>query len=355
MSKVSLMLDSGTYSAWRSKQSIDFERYIEYIHDNSAYVGTVVNLDVIPAEFGKNPTPYEVEQSAAVGFANWDQMRREGIDAMPVFHQGESFRWLERMLETGCSYVGISPANDRVTGKKMEWLDEVFQFLCGDKGYPVIKTHGFGVTAMEIMFRYPWYSADSSSWMLCSAFGSVIVPFSDQNGYDYSRSPRMISLSMTSKSGNRPKASLRPGQHLNSLGAKEKAYMTKYLESLDTGYSVDEMQNDYEARAVACARYYQEMVKRQTLPRFTARRSGLFSEKVDSWRETSTQPLWKRMKFIFTMTLSEQHNEVLQRIEESNRLVSYFYFQPSKCNLDLRQYVRTGKWIKKSDRRKVKK
>ena len=40
----------------------------------------------------------------------------------------------------------------------LPWLDRIFStYICDDKGFPKVKTHGFGLTT-SLMIRYPWYS-----------------------------------------------------------------------------------------------------------------------------------------------------------------------------------------------------
>ena len=50
------------------------------------------------------------------------------------------------------------------------------KYLTDGSGKPRLKVHGFGITAIPIMERYPWWSVDSSSWIQSAAFGSIITP-----------------------------------------------------------------------------------------------------------------------------------------------------------------------------------
>src|SRR5487761_2695056 len=194
-----LMLDSGAFTAWRKKSSVDLEEYINYIRKNCEHIDIAVNLDVIPGEFGRVPEPAEVEASAQQGWNNMLTMEAEGIFPMPVFHMGESFKWLHRMIEHGSRYIGISPANDRTTNEKILWLDRVFVEIVDSKGWPVVKTHAFGVTSVPILFRYPWYSADSAAWVFTAATGGIMVPKSKNGFFNYSEKPYVVSVSTREK------------------------------------------------------------------------------------------------------------------------------------------------------------
>lgn len=63
------------------------------------------------------------------------------------------------------------------TTKLIPWLDNLFKnYLCNKDGTARVKLHGFGLTTMKLLLRYPWYSVDSTSWMMTSNMGSIYVP-----------------------------------------------------------------------------------------------------------------------------------------------------------------------------------
>ena len=70
---------------------------------------------------------------------------------MPVFHQNDKFEWLERYLNYGVEYLGISPANDKSSSSRMMWLNECMKYICDKKGFPKVKIHGFAVTSFLLM------------------------------------------------------------------------------------------------------------------------------------------------------------------------------------------------------------
>ena len=98
----------------------------------------------------------------------------------PIFHQGEDFKHLKRMLETTfdgkhIEYIGISPANDVQTKDKKKWFEQVYQII-RDSSNPNVKTHAYGMTSFEALEQYPIYSADSTSWLLNAAMGAIMTP-----------------------------------------------------------------------------------------------------------------------------------------------------------------------------------
>jgi hypothetical protein len=209
---INVMMDSGAFTAWnlaqRKKQEGDpnWEKYLVNIDDYAKFIEKykdvifrAVNLDVIPGQTGQEPTEQERIDSAEQGWKNYKYLKDVyGFDTIHVFHQGEPFKYLDRMLEE-CDYIGVSPSNDYTTEHKKEWLDHAFRHILTSQ-HPNIKTHGFGVTAKALVERYPWYSVDSSSHSFTAGLGTVFTPWgrvyiSDRNQSDpdhISSKPQMI-------------------------------------------------------------------------------------------------------------------------------------------------------------------
>jgi len=154
---LSLMLDSGAFSAWSLKKEIDLQEYISFINNNSKCITTTVNLDVI--------NPKSPNDAAKAGMENFRRMLDSGVKAMPVYHAREDFSYLEQMLEL-TDYIGLSTTSlvSPVEGK--HWSNLVWNFITDSKGLPIVRTHAFGDTAPLSLLTYPWYSADSATWMI---------------------------------------------------------------------------------------------------------------------------------------------------------------------------------------------
>ena len=190
-----LLLDSGAFSVWTQNVEIDLDDYIAFCEafpDCSYYV----NLDVIPGTPGKKSslTTETVEDACRRGWGNYQRMieRLPKHKVIPVFHQGDGIKWLEKYLNAGVRYIGISPANDRQTSgenhkatfpgrgnpvtTKLQWIRSLRHHLFDKAGRPVVKTHGFAVTSYDLMKAMEWHSVDSASWKLAGAWGSIYVP-----------------------------------------------------------------------------------------------------------------------------------------------------------------------------------
>lgn len=241
--ELEIILDSGAYSAWSLGEVINIEDYIKFIKKNEEYVDIIINLDVIPGEFGRVPSEKEVEASAQKGYENLKYLEKNNIKALPVFHQGEKLIWLEKLINEGYDYIGISPANDRTTEQKIVWLDTVFAPICTEDGVPKIKTHSFGATSLEILWRYPWWSADSTTWTRAGRYGSVFVPSLIGGIPDYSCSPNVLCVSdeaLKSSKGNRI------SRHYSSLSEEERAEVDGFFSV--RGFTYESLKNSWKNR-----------------------------------------------------------------------------------------------------------
>jgi len=234
---ITTILDSGAFSAWTKKKSIDIDEYIEFINAHKDIVDFYISLDVIPGEFGRNPTATEVEESGLQSVKNLEYMESKGLRPIPVFHQGEEFKYLTIYIEKGYDYIGISPANDRGTTEKIQWLDNVFEFISDDNGFPQIKAHGFGVTAFEIMFRYPWFSVDSASWAFTGAFGNIILPVVLFGIPVYTEPPIKVKIS------DRSPQDTEKAIHFKTLSPIEQKYIVNFV--ISKGYKLGKSFNKF--------------------------------------------------------------------------------------------------------------
>jgi hypothetical protein len=90
---------------------------------------------------------------------------------VPVFHGDQSTVWLERYADSGHKLVGLGSV-PRAGWKGMEY----YYGKCFDVAEKVgLKLHGFAVTSLSLMFRFPWYSVDSATWVKVAAYGKIIV------------------------------------------------------------------------------------------------------------------------------------------------------------------------------------
>lgn len=239
---VKILLDSGAYSAWTKGTAIDLDEYVKYCLEYLDWLDYIVNLDVIPGKgMYVKVSARELEESAEQGWRNYRYMLQSGIPKdklIHIFHQGEDFKWLARMVKS-VPYIGISPANDKTTSQKIEWMDACMDYVLDSKGMPIVKFHGFGVTTLRIMFRYPWFSVDSTSWVATSRVGTVYVPRYVNGNWVYDEDSWKIVVSSRS-----PK--IADGEeHFNNLSPVKKKIVGDYFAA--KGFKVGESQFHQES------------------------------------------------------------------------------------------------------------
>lgn len=182
--KRKIFVDSGAFSAHTKGRELDVDEYIQYLNDRQGCFEVIAQVDKIPGEFGKPKTHEQLIKAPDESWENYLYMRERVIDKdrlTPIFHQGEDFKHLHRMLETTFDgehipYIGISPANDVSTKEKAKWFETVFRII-RDSSNPNVKTHAFGMTSLDLLERYPFYSADSTSWIMTCANGSIMTKY----------------------------------------------------------------------------------------------------------------------------------------------------------------------------------
>lgn len=174
--KLDWMLDSGAYTAWRSKRPVDIQAYIQFIKAHEHTFPYVVCLDQIPGVFGRTPTSAQVEKAAEVSLTNFkimqDALPEMAERLIPVYHQGEELQHLEHLVEAGAKYIGISPTNGVPPKQRLSWSRTVLATLPKD-----IKTHGFGFSTVHPEDAV-FYSMDSSGWAQGGGYGWLLAPTS---------------------------------------------------------------------------------------------------------------------------------------------------------------------------------
>ena len=168
--KINLFLDSGAFSAWTQGVSINIREYISFIKEHEEVIEIYANLDVIGIG-GKQPNQLTAEMT----LKNQHIMEKAGLHPIPVFHYGEPISFLENYVKN-YDYLALGVAGNSGV-KLIPWLDVLFsKHICDEKGMPKLKIHGFAVTSLPLMLRYPWYSVDSTSWVITGRLGSIYIP-----------------------------------------------------------------------------------------------------------------------------------------------------------------------------------
>lgn len=212
---VKVFLDSGAFSAFTKGVQVDLPTYCDYVKRNADIVGVASVLDAIGDHKGT--------------FINQKEMELLGVVPLPCYHFGEPVEVLDFYV-SNYPYITIGGMVGKSPKQLKIWLDRIWEHhLTHPDGTPKLKVHGFGLTSLPLMMRYPWWSVDSSTWVQWAANGSILVPDVGQ-------------ISISSKSSARRVE----GMHLDTIAPIQR----EHVESVISGWGFDpqRLRDEYISR-----------------------------------------------------------------------------------------------------------
>lgn len=223
-----LFIDSGAFSVAHSNATVEIDDYISYIADNST-VPNWAELDVIPyPTLDIQTARYSCDES----YNNYIYMR-ERIDftnILPIYHFGEPKDGLKRILNTEVcgelpKYIGVGGRHGVSTELQARYFSDIF-FIIQNSDNPNVRVHAFGVTVPALLNNFPFYSADSTTWLQVAINGGVLL--------------KDLSTCLISDS------TISDPKHLRQLDKELSSYV---LDEIDYfGYNVDDLGSDYKLR-----------------------------------------------------------------------------------------------------------
>ena len=135
------ILDSGAFSAWKSKAAIDLNALIAETKDPRWHES--VALDVIG--------------DAEASMQNALAMQAQGSPAYPVFHIGDPWEMLTEYKQR-FPKVGLSCRFGEPEKESLRWLEQCFA-----RAWPY-RFHSFGWVSESMLLRFPFHTADTASW-----------------------------------------------------------------------------------------------------------------------------------------------------------------------------------------------
>lgn len=254
-----LFIDSGAHSAHTKGVELDLEEYINWSNEYMDKFTVYVQVDKIPGRYLMPKTHEDFLEAPKLSWENYLYMHDRSKDPsklMPVFHQGEDLKWLENMCNytfpdgSKIPYIGLSPRGDVSLKAKYDFSAECFGIIHNSKN-PDVKTHALGATSLEMLERLPYYSADSTTWVLVSAYGQVWIPqtiFGEGTGVG-------LKLGVSKENITHPTAT----QTYYEQSGETKKKLDDYFESIGT--NIEELSVSHSARALASAKYVQNWAK----------------------------------------------------------------------------------------------
>jgi hypothetical protein len=244
-----MLLDSGAFTAWNAGQETHLEHVIEsysrFIEKSGDLFDEIwmINLDKIPGERGRDPTPEELVEAIHISDANYKVLvEKFGERILPVFHQGESFDRLYEVAEMS-DYICVSPRNDLPEAMRKDWSQEMHQMLNDRYGFQTKRTHGLATTGNNMIHDVPWYSIDSAAWILHAGYGKVDVFLDHIHGKDSRYRNYFVSYE-----GGKQRLD---GQHLDTI--KDEETKDAVLATIASyGFPLEEVQTNSRLRSLIC-------------------------------------------------------------------------------------------------------
>ena len=228
----SLFLDSGAHSLYtlqvikkKHKEGYDFystKTFWDYV---DAYAAFVKKYAPAIDYYATVDAIFNPEKS-------WEVLKylekEHGLSPVPVIHWGTDLKWVKKHLDAGYTYIGLGGLGQEVTKQVYyAWADKVFEYLCPKPSQlPIVRTHGFAMTAYELLIRYPWFSVDSASWVKAGGFGQIYVPHKRKGKYTFDVPP--YNLSVSSRSPTNEKA----GRNVSNLTREEQKTVKEWLDEI---------------------------------------------------------------------------------------------------------------------------
>lgn len=167
-----LFIDSGAFSIAnkvRRGKNLTIDDYIEFINSNTR-PDLYASFDVIPRPLTTETAKNSAEQSLNNYLYMLDKLDRPE-KLIPVYHYGEDFKYLEKILELKPNYIAFGGRGGISTKYLYTCLDTFFDILKGSN----VKTHAFGITVLNLLEQYPFTSADSTSYQKVATMGGIFL------------------------------------------------------------------------------------------------------------------------------------------------------------------------------------
>jgi hypothetical protein len=232
-----IFLDSGAYSAFRQKKTIDINQYMEFISECQLNIEAYASLDVI-----RDPRQSMLNQRI---------MSSNGFNAIPCFHYNEDFKYLKRYVNDS-EYIALGGwSGIKNKANKIAWIDTVFSKYCSKD----TKVHGYAITDPLLLQRYSWYSVDSTTAIYAGGMGEIVIPIQDQL--------KRFCVSEQNLNGK---------YHINLLSPLAKKIVVQKIE--EKGYTLQELNENHQKRKEINILFFLELQeflteKNKGLPRNT--------------------------------------------------------------------------------------
>ena len=182
--KPNLFVDSGAFSVAHSGKTVDVDEYIDFIKQTNDFVNVYAQLDSIPFPELNAKTARECSELSWQNYLYMVDRIPSPEKLLPLYHFGEPKENLKRILNTPIdalggkppSYIGIGGRHGVTTDQQINYFDDIFKIIKNSDN-PNVKVHAFGVTVLRLLEQFPFFSADSTSYLKYAIYGIIITKY----------------------------------------------------------------------------------------------------------------------------------------------------------------------------------
>lgn len=227
-------LDSGAFTQWKEavkwakrtgRNRWDYfnttafwtyvDQYAEFIQGNRIAIDYYSNVDVI----GNGELTWKVQQYLEDA---------HDLKPVPVVHYRDDIRWLRHYLDKGYNLIALGMMGGTTTTGIGHWLDACFDMVCDNPArLPSVRIHGFAMSVFKYLWKYPWWSVDSTSWTTYAAYGGLYIPHYRKGKFVFNEQPWMVRVSHLHPFQQEK------GKHLFTLSEPEKKIVYKWLDEIE--------------------------------------------------------------------------------------------------------------------------
>ncbi len=260
-----VMLDSGAFTAFTKGKKVLLDNLIAVYDDTIRKLDTkrieevwLINLDVIPGEWGRPATPKEMDQALEDSDKNFKVLKKRfGDRVLPVFHQTEPSSRLDEVIKQNW-FIAMGFRQDFAESARINSAENALE-RAHAKGAQV---HGLATTGYEMLRRAPFDTVDSATWLYVAAMGGIT--YVDEVG-------SLLSLSISDRS-----PSLRDDRgHYRTLFPLAREFLDRRF--AEAGVTLPQLESDLSYRILFCAHQMREwMTHHYRRPERIIAEKGLF-------------------------------------------------------------------------------
>ena len=152
------LLDSGAFTFMNNSKSVDFDLYLD------KYIDFIIEKNI--------KYFFELDIDSIVGYKKVLQLRerlerKTGRKCIPVWHKSRGLEEYKKICKE-YDYIAIGGiVTNEIKRNEYKYFDQLLTIARKNK----CKVHGLGFTNMKMLYKYPFYSVDSSSWVNGARFG----------------------------------------------------------------------------------------------------------------------------------------------------------------------------------------